>query len=534
VHDRPVDRRVNFTDTSFSSPNPITSWAWDFENDGTVDSTAQNPSHTYASCGEFDVSLTVTDSLNQSSTLVKNAFIAVDPLAADFTATPTFGAEPLIVNFTDTSTGGSAVPIMWEWDMDGDGVFDIMGTTPAEQNPVWVYLGGTYTVTLRTTFACTSGVGVVTETKTDLITCVGATTNTQGADLFEFQFNEVRGDQAFNAASTTAAPASATVSSTTWQVDPGRLDFKGDGPTGALGNGGLVATGHALDQQGSMTICWWQRLNTPPGASLAYVFGGSGGSFRCFTGGVAGNTLWYRGSSIGDVQASYDVQANAGVWEHVALVVDDTAGTADWYFNGVFDTSTAFPAGTHTATNTDYHVGYHTSTASIYTSGYDLDDYRHYNNALTATEIAAIASGTEHAASTNYGSGCAGSAGTPSISGNEAPDVSGPIGTPTYSVNLSGAQPNAGAFLAFGFLAGSNPLLPFDLGAVLGAPYAGCEIHTDASSALFLLTDASGSASVPLPIPGNGQFTQLHIYCQYMVLDSTVGSVSDALDVNIK
>ncbi len=48
---------VQFTD---QSTGDITSWAWDFDDDGTVDSTEQNPSHTYTTLGIYTVELSVT------------------------------------------------------------------------------------------------------------------------------------------------------------------------------------------------------------------------------------------------------------------------------------------------------------------------------------------------------------------------------------------------------------------------------------------------------------------------------------------
>jgi PKD repeat protein len=48
---------VQFTDTSTGS---ITLWEWDFDNDGTVDSTEQNPSHIYNNLGTYSVCLAVT------------------------------------------------------------------------------------------------------------------------------------------------------------------------------------------------------------------------------------------------------------------------------------------------------------------------------------------------------------------------------------------------------------------------------------------------------------------------------------------
>lgn len=55
----------SFTDTSTNSP---TSWAWDFQNDGTTDSTLQNPSFTYNSAGTYTVKLTVTNDEGNSTT----------------------------------------------------------------------------------------------------------------------------------------------------------------------------------------------------------------------------------------------------------------------------------------------------------------------------------------------------------------------------------------------------------------------------------------------------------------------------------
>ena len=48
---------VQFTDMSTGN---ITSWAWDFESDGIVDSTEQNPTHSYTEKRRYSVTLTVT------------------------------------------------------------------------------------------------------------------------------------------------------------------------------------------------------------------------------------------------------------------------------------------------------------------------------------------------------------------------------------------------------------------------------------------------------------------------------------------
>ena len=48
--------QVTFTDQSTGN---VSSWAWDFDNDGFIDSTEQNPSHTYPSAGHYTVSMTI-------------------------------------------------------------------------------------------------------------------------------------------------------------------------------------------------------------------------------------------------------------------------------------------------------------------------------------------------------------------------------------------------------------------------------------------------------------------------------------------
>jgi len=70
---------VHFTDLSISQPNPITSWQWDFNNDGIVDATDKNPTWTYTDFGYYTVKLTVSDG-NYSSTKTKANYIKVtDP-----------------------------------------------------------------------------------------------------------------------------------------------------------------------------------------------------------------------------------------------------------------------------------------------------------------------------------------------------------------------------------------------------------------------------------------------------------------------
>ncbi len=117
---------VQFNDTSTSSaPSGVTSWAWDFDGDGIVDSTLPNPVFTYTTCGAFDVTLTVQDGVNPPATLTRTGYIRTDDIVADFTST---AISPNVYQLTDTSTPPAT---SWAWDFDSDGIVD-----STVQNPV--------------------------------------------------------------------------------------------------------------------------------------------------------------------------------------------------------------------------------------------------------------------------------------------------------------------------------------------------------------------------------------------------------------
>ena len=69
---------VQFTDAS-TGPG-ITAWAWDFNNDGIIDSTEQDAVCVYKLPGNYTINLTVTNSFGTRS-IVKTDFITVASLA---------------------------------------------------------------------------------------------------------------------------------------------------------------------------------------------------------------------------------------------------------------------------------------------------------------------------------------------------------------------------------------------------------------------------------------------------------------------
>jgi PKD repeat protein len=114
---------------------------WDFGDGDT--SSLRNPIHTYTTQGKCDVKLKVRlelDDCSQEDSIIKEDYIIVNDLQAKFSANPASGVEPLIVQFTDSSTGN---PDTWFWDF-GD------GNTSTQQNPQHQYdTSGVYDVFLR-------------------------------------------------------------------------------------------------------------------------------------------------------------------------------------------------------------------------------------------------------------------------------------------------------------------------------------------------------------------------------------------------
>ncbi len=94
--------------------------------------------------------------------MTKTNYITVgNPPVANFSGTPTSGAKPLSVTFTDTSTNS---PTSWSWNF-GD------SSTSTAQNPSHSYVNaGCYTVALT----ATNAYGNNTNTQTNYITVTGS------------------------------------------------------------------------------------------------------------------------------------------------------------------------------------------------------------------------------------------------------------------------------------------------------------------------------------------------------------------------
>lgn len=164
---------VQFTDASISAL-PITSWQWDF-GDGN-NSALQNPAHTFASAGNFIVTLTISDGICNSSF---SDTLTIQNLQAAFTYQQACLGTPAL--FTDNSIGALQV-VRWSWDF-GDGNFSNTQHAAHEYTAV-----GTYNVTLTVTdiAGCTASTTIAVDVNQFIagnITYSGATTFCEGGSL---------------------------------------------------------------------------------------------------------------------------------------------------------------------------------------------------------------------------------------------------------------------------------------------------------------------------------------------------------------
>ncbi|MEZ5338272.1 MAG: PKD domain-containing protein [bacterium] len=152
---------VNFDASgSTDSDGTIVSYEWDFDGDGNWDlntGTTATTSFEYTTAGVFDAVVRVTDDDGATDTesLSENGLgtgIDInDPPVAAISASPLSGALPLTVNFdASASTDSDGTIVSYEWDFDGDGIWDEnSGTSPTTSFEYTV--GGSFDAAVRVT-----------------------------------------------------------------------------------------------------------------------------------------------------------------------------------------------------------------------------------------------------------------------------------------------------------------------------------------------------------------------------------------------
>ena len=121
---------VNFSAVA-ADGNGITEFRWDFDGDGDIDQSTDRGSvqFVYSDVGTFQPTVSVVDTLGGTTLLnvpsIEVRAAPVGSLSIQAGASPTSGVVPLAVGFNATvSDPNLAINATWEWDFEGDGVFD--------------------------------------------------------------------------------------------------------------------------------------------------------------------------------------------------------------------------------------------------------------------------------------------------------------------------------------------------------------------------------------------------------------------------
>jgi PKD repeat protein len=209
--------------SSTDSTGTITSWSWSF-GDQTPNGIGSIVSHSYATAGTYQVTLTITDNNSQTSTITKTIVVTSNnPPTADFTSTVT----GLSVNFNGGLSSDSDGTInSYSWNF-GD------SQTGTGSNPSHTYsVAGTYNVILTVT----DNLGA-TGTITKAITVSQAATNNPPTA----QFTQSVSSLTVNVDGSSSTDSDGQVTSWSWNF--------GDGST----QSGSAAS-HSYSNAGTYTI----------------------------------------------------------------------------------------------------------------------------------------------------------------------------------------------------------------------------------------------------------------------------------------
>lgn len=115
------------------STGPGLTYNWRFGDNTT--STAQNPSHIYTSNGSYSVNLLITDQYGCGDSITKANYVTITTPVALFSISDSLSnCPPLVVNFTDLSTGAES--IMWDF---GDSTYSSAGAATHFYNYPGIY-----------------------------------------------------------------------------------------------------------------------------------------------------------------------------------------------------------------------------------------------------------------------------------------------------------------------------------------------------------------------------------------------------------
>ncbi len=152
-----VPLTVQLHGTAHDVDGQIVLYEWDFDGDGIYDwtsTTTGDTSYTYTTTGTHNAIFRATD--NQGASTTASAVTTVITVGtegsptAQGSATPNSGPAPLTVHFDGVGTDPDGTVVLYEWDFDGDGIYDWSSDTSAATTHTYSD-AGTFAAALRVT-----------------------------------------------------------------------------------------------------------------------------------------------------------------------------------------------------------------------------------------------------------------------------------------------------------------------------------------------------------------------------------------------
>jgi PKD repeat protein len=391
---------TNTTLNAGASSDPdgtIAKYEWDFDNNGTYDATTATSSTTtsYATAGNRTIALRVTDNIGATATTTRTVTVTNRAPTAVFTTSPSPALAGATITFNAAgSTDPDGTIAKYEWDLDGNGSYEVNGGTNTITTKSFSPAGDR-TIRLRVTD--NNGAATVdTETLSVLGAYNNAILSTAGLTNY-WRLGESSGSSLNN--SSTGSDGSK--SGATFGAAGPPLTLDSNTALSFDGSNDYATAPLNLSGSSKVTIEFWLKWNSYSNNDdiafeLTSNFNNTNGGFLVNPNSSSSSSRFEVAlGRNGSRNNAYFTRPSAGAWHHYALVLDTTVAAAQQilvYVDGkavsVVKGSSGTGAGNF-ANSTLYMMarnGGSLFSSSLFGAG-TLDEVSIYTQALSATQI---------------------------------------------------------------------------------------------------------------------------------------------------
>lgn len=353
-----VGQVISFTNNSTNA----NSYSWNF-GDGNS-STNINPTHSYASTGNYIVTLIALGSNNCNDTITDTLTVLSANVTAAYAASPIQGCGPLNVIFTNNSTGAT----YYSWNFGN-------GQTSNAVSPTYNYTAaGTYTVTL---IAGTNSIcGVAEDSVKTIVITVGSSPS--------LSINSTQTSCTGNTGTATVTPSGGT-SPFTYSWNNGQTSATATG----LGSGTYTVTvtdalGCTATSNVSVSTVNGPNASISAGSPISCFGGINGSAIVTANGGTAPYTYsWNPGGAT--TQTATGLAAGT-----YSVIITDASGCTTLQSITIAQPTAINSSISSTPDTCSKNIGTATAIASGGTAGYTYN----WNNGGTSATISGLSTGT--------------------------------------------------------------------------------------------------------------------------------------------